>query len=78
MNVTEYLLQEYEGAQALYKSLSAIKALSEDRKKGLLKLIDQQIDIIDGIDQSCGTAEEERRLSFVIRTLTAARRLCLK
>lgn len=65
MNVTEYLHKEYDHARILYKNLSVIRTESFDQKK-------------EGLNQECGTPEEERKLSFIIRTIAAARRLCLE
>ena len=78
MNVTEYTLSEYDHAKILYKNLSMIKNLTQIQKKEGLKQLDKQLEIIDGLNQECGTPEEERKLSFIIRTIAAARRLCLE
>ena len=78
MNVTEYLLAEYGNAEMLYKRLSVIKTLGSAEKKAVLKLIDDQLEVIDHLDEETGTPLEERRLSFVMKVLAAARRLCLE
>lgn len=78
VTVTQYLDQNFDGAMALYKSLSSIKNLDQDRKKATLKMIEAQLDQVDGLDEGLGTAEEERKLAFVNRVLIEARRLCLK
>lgn len=78
VTINEYLAREYGSAQALYKDLSTIRTLSDQRKKEVLKLVDAQLDIIETVDDVTGTAEEKRRLAFVNRVLIAARRLCLK
>ena len=78
MNVTEYLGKEYNSAQILYKNLSTIKTLSPNERKNTLKLIEAQLEIIDSLDEECGLPQDERRLAFIVRTLVAARRLCLE
>ena len=78
MNVTEYLSREYDHAQTLYKSLSAIETLNSAQKAAGLKLIEEQLAIIDGLEGETGTPLEERRLAFIVRVLAAARRLCLE
>lgn len=78
MNVTEYLHNEYEGAEVLYKSLSKIRTLSSDRKREVLDLIEKQLDLIDTLEPETGTPAEERKVAFINRTLIAARRICLE
>ena len=78
MNVTEYVGKEYDDAQLLYKSLSTIKALVPSKKKELLSMIDKQLELIDNLDEECGTPLEERRLAFITKVLAAARRSCLE
>jgi len=78
MNVTSYVHEEYGHAQELYKGLSLIKALVPSKKKALLGMIDDHLKVIDHLDGECGTPEEERQLSFIVRVLAAARRLCLE
>ena len=78
MNVTEYLHKEYDHAQMLYRHLSEIETLDRAQKAAGLKLIDEQIEIINNLDEECGTPLEERRLAYVSRVLAAARRLCLE
>lgn len=78
MNVTEYVRKEYDHAGILYKNLSKIKTLGPNEKKEGLKLLDKQLEIIDGLEEECGTPLEERQLSFIVRTIAAARRLCLE
>lgn len=75
MNVTEYLHNEYEGAEVLYKSLSKIRTLSSDRKREVLDLIEKQLDLIDTLEPETGTPAEERKVAFINRTLIAARRI---
>ena len=77
-NVTEYLKREYDSTIVLYKNLSKIKTLSCNEKKNTLKLIEEQIEVIDSLDRELGTNDEERKLAFIVRTLVAARRLCLE
>lgn len=78
MNVTEYINREYDHAKILYKNLSMIKTLGPNEKKEGLKLLDEQLEIVDGLEEECGTPLEERQLSFIVRVIAAARRLCLE
>lgn len=78
MNVTEYITKEYDHAQVLYHHLSEIKTLDHAQKAAGLKLLDEQLDVIEQLNPECGTPEEERKLSFIIRTIAAARRSCLE
>lgn len=78
MNVTEYINREYDHAQILYKNLSMIKTLGHREKEEGLKLLDEQLEIINNLDEECGTPREERQLSFIVRVIAAARHLCLE
>lgn len=75
VTITQYLEREYEGAEVLYKRLSEIKTLGPDQKKAILRMVEAQTEIIDHLDENCSTPAEERKLSFIIRVITAARRL---
>lgn len=78
VTVTQYLEREYSNAEVLYKRLSAIRTLSPAEKREVLIMVEAQLDAIDHLDGELGTREEERKLSFINRTLIAARRLCLE
>ena len=68
MNVTEYINREYDHAKILYKNLSMIRTLGPNEKKEGIELLEEE----------CGTPLEERQLSFIVRIIAAARRLCLE
>ena len=78
MKVTEYINKEYDHAQILYKNLSMIGTLSSEQKKEGIKLLDEQLETINDLEEECGTPLEERKLSFIVRVIAAARRLCLE